>query len=74
MFEPVHGSAPDIAGKGICDRMARIPSATRNWNQAACTQTWRSEKKKRIAVERTLFDEGWHVQLWYLWIFCRTNW
>ena len=27
MFEPVHGSAPDIAGKGIADPTAAILSA-----------------------------------------------
>src|SRR5262249_57139730 len=27
MFEPVHGSAPDIAGKGIADPLAAILSA-----------------------------------------------
>ena len=27
MFEPVHGSAPDIAGKGIANPMAAILSA-----------------------------------------------
>jgi len=27
MFEPVHGSAPDIAGKGICNPIGQIWSA-----------------------------------------------
>ena len=27
MFEPIHGSAPDIAGKGIADPLASIWSA-----------------------------------------------
>jgi tartrate dehydrogenase/decarboxylase / D-malate dehydrogenase len=27
MFEPVHGSAPDIAGKGICNPVGAIGSA-----------------------------------------------
>jgi 3-isopropylmalate dehydrogenase len=27
MFEPVHGSAPDIAGKGVADPTAAIVSA-----------------------------------------------
>jgi tartrate dehydrogenase/decarboxylase/D-malate dehydrogenase len=27
MFEPVHGSAPDIAGKGIANPMAAVLSA-----------------------------------------------
>ncbi len=42
MFEPVHGSAPDIAGKGIADPLAAILSAALmldhlNENQAAVT-------------------------------------
>ena len=28
MFEPVHGSAPDIAGKGIADPAAAVLSAS----------------------------------------------
>ena len=28
MFEPVHGSAPDIAGKGIANPMAAVLSAS----------------------------------------------
>ena len=28
MFEPIHGSAPDIAGKGIADPLAAIWSAS----------------------------------------------
>ena len=28
MFEPVHGSAPDIAGKGVANPMAAILSAS----------------------------------------------
>jgi tartrate dehydrogenase/decarboxylase/D-malate dehydrogenase len=27
MFEPVHGSAPDIAGRGICNPIGQIWSA-----------------------------------------------
>ena len=29
MFEPVHGSAPDIAGKGVVNPLATILSAAR---------------------------------------------
>jgi tartrate dehydrogenase/decarboxylase/D-malate dehydrogenase len=28
MFEPIHGSAPDIAGKGIANPLAAIGAAT----------------------------------------------
>ncbi len=28
MFEPIHGSAPDIAGKGIADPLAAVWSAS----------------------------------------------
>lgn len=53
MFEPVHGSAPDIAGKGIANPIAAILSAAMmldhlNWPQAA--------ERIRKAVERTLAD------------------
>ena len=40
MFEPVHGSAPDIAGKGIANPLAAILSAGMlldhwDWRQSA---------------------------------------
>jgi tartrate dehydrogenase/decarboxylase/D-malate dehydrogenase len=51
MFEPVHGSAPDIAGKGIANPAAAILSA-------AFMLEWLGEKdaaeKVRKAVERVL--------------------
>ena len=28
MFEPIHGSAPDIAGKGVADPLATVWSAS----------------------------------------------
>lgn len=53
MFEPVHGSAPDIAGKGIANPVAAILSA-------AMMLDWLGEKacgdRIRAAVERTLAD------------------
>jgi len=51
LFEPVHGSAPDIAGQGICNPVAAILSA-------AMMLDWlnlREEAKRiRTAVEKTL--------------------
>ncbi len=53
MFEPVHGSAPDIAGKGIANPIAAILSAAMMldhlWFPAAAARI-------RRAVERTLAD------------------
>jgi tartrate dehydrogenase/decarboxylase/D-malate dehydrogenase len=53
LFEPVHGSAPDIAGKGIANPVAAILGA-------AMMLDWLNEKESaaRIqrAVERTLKD------------------
>lgn len=53
LFEPVHGSAPDIAGQGIANPVAAIQSAAMllDWldlKQAAATI--------RVAVERALAD------------------
>ncbi|MEX2175948.1 MAG: isocitrate/isopropylmalate family dehydrogenase [Pirellulaceae bacterium] len=53
MFEPVHGSAPDIAGQGIANPIAAILSAAMmldhlQWPAAAA--------RIRRAVERTLAD------------------
>lgn len=51
MFEPVHGSAPDIAGQGIANPIAAILSA-------AMLLEWLNEtaaaKRIRVAVEQTL--------------------
>ncbi len=44
LFEPVHGSAPDIAGKGIANPMAAILSA-------AMMLEWLGEKEAARAVE-----------------------
>jgi tartrate dehydrogenase/decarboxylase/D-malate dehydrogenase len=53
MFEPVHGSAPDIAGRGIANPIAAILSA-------AMMLDWLGERPAaatiRRAVERTLAD------------------
>jgi tartrate dehydrogenase/decarboxylase/D-malate dehydrogenase len=54
MFEPVHGSAPDIAGRGIANPVAAILSAAMMLDHlevpAAAAQI-------RRAVEKTLSDE-----------------
>ena len=47
MFEPVHGSAPDIAGKGIANPIAQI------WSGAMMLQHL-GEAKAAQAVERAL--------------------
>ena len=53
MFEPVHGSGPDIAGKGIANPIAAILSA-------AMMLDWLDERPAattiRRAVEQTLAD------------------
>ena len=47
MFEPVHGSAPDIAGKGIANPIAQI------WSGAMMLQHL-GELKAARAVEKAL--------------------
>jgi tartrate dehydrogenase/decarboxylase/D-malate dehydrogenase len=47
MFEPVHGSAPDIAGKGIANPIAQI------WSGAMMLQHL-GEAKAALAIERSL--------------------
>ncbi|MCH8045902.1 MAG: tartrate dehydrogenase [Planctomycetes bacterium] len=57
MFEPVHGSAPDIAGRGIANPVAMILSAAMmldHLEQSAAAQ------RIRAAVEQTLAD-GCHT-------------
>jgi isocitrate/isopropylmalate dehydrogenase len=53
MFEPVHGSAPDIAGRGIANPIAAILSAAMMLDhlELAAPAT-----RIRRAVERTLAD------------------
>jgi tartrate dehydrogenase/decarboxylase/D-malate dehydrogenase len=48
MFEPVHGSAPDIAGKGIANPVAQI------WSGAMMLEHL-GEKKAAHAVEQAIF-------------------
>jgi len=53
MFEPVHGSAPDIAGKGIANPIAAILSAAMMLDHL---QLPAAASRIRRAVERTLAD------------------
>jgi tartrate dehydrogenase/decarboxylase/D-malate dehydrogenase len=53
MFEPVHGSAPDIAGKGIANPIAAILSAAMMLDHL---QLPAAATRIRRAVERTLAD------------------
>jgi len=48
MFEPVHGSAPDIAGKGIANPVAQI------WSGAMMLEHF-GEKQAAHAVEQAIF-------------------
>jgi tartrate dehydrogenase/decarboxylase / D-malate dehydrogenase len=48
MFEPVHGSAPDIAGKGIANPVAQI------WSGAMMLEHL-GEKQAAHAVEQAIF-------------------
>ena len=51
MFEPVHGSAPDIAGQGIANPLAAILSAAMMLDHLALTA---AADRTRRAVEKTL--------------------
>ena len=55
MFEPVHGSAPDIAGKGIANPIAAILSAAMMLDHL---QQPAAAARIRRAVERTLAGGG----------------
>ena len=57
MFEPVHGSAPDIAGQGIANPVAAILSAGMMLDHLGFSD---SAKTIRMAVERSLAD-GCHT-------------
>ncbi len=47
MFEPVHGSAPDIAGKGIANPIGQI------WSGAMMLRHW-GEEQAADAIERAI--------------------
>jgi len=57
LFEPVHGSAPDIAGKGIANPMATILSAKMMLNYLG-EGKW-AEKIEKAVV--TVLKEGKHL-------------
>lgn len=57
MFEPVHGSAPDIAGKGIANPVAAILSAAMMLDHLELSS---AATRIRTAVERALAD-GQHT-------------
>lgn len=61
MFEPVHGSAPDIAGKGIANPIAAILSAAMlldHLGETASAQRIRAAVEKAIAVGARTPDLG----------------
>ena len=49
VFEPVHGSAPDIAGKGIANPIAQILSA-------GMMLDWLGEKQAAKALEASIVE------------------
>ena len=49
MFEPIHGSAPDIAGKGIANPIGQI------WSGAMMLRHF-GEEKAADAIERAIED------------------
>jgi 3-isopropylmalate dehydrogenase len=53
MFEPVHGSAPDIAGKGIANPLAAILSVAMMLDHLNLPA---AAERVRRAVSRTLAD------------------
>ena len=55
MFEPVHGSAPDIAGKGIANPIGQI------WSAAMMLEHLSQEEAAQAivtAIENVLRDSG----------------
>ncbi len=52
MYEPVHGSAPDIAGQGIANPLATIMSAAMMMRYSLCGEE--AAKKIEAAVDRAL--------------------
>jgi tartrate dehydrogenase/decarboxylase/D-malate dehydrogenase len=58
MFEPVHGSAPDIAGKGIANAIAQIWSGAMMLQHLGETKAARAVEK---AIEETLAQAELHT-------------
>ncbi|WKD57792.1 3-isopropylmalate dehydrogenase [Corynebacterium capitovis DSM 44611] len=50
MFEPVHGSAPDIAGRGVADPVAMILSV-------AMMLRWLGDEDNAVRIERAVEEE-----------------
>ena len=55
MFEPVHGSAPDIAGKNLADPTATVMSVAMLLDHMGLAQAAREVEK---AVAQDLFNRG----------------
>jgi homoisocitrate dehydrogenase len=60
VFEPVHGSAPDIAGRGIANPLAAIASAALMLDQLGETERAR---RVRAAIDTTLRAHVWTPDL-----------
>jgi 3-isopropylmalate dehydrogenase len=56
VFQPAHGSAPDIAGQGIANPIAMILSAALMLDWLAHPETVRGAAMMREAIERVLVD------------------
>lgn len=59
LYEPVHGSAPDIAGKNIANPLASISSVAMMFNYSF--QMKKAAELIELAVEKTLLD-GYRTQ------------
>ncbi len=58
MFEPVHGSAPDIAGQGIADPRAAILSAALLLDDLGYAAEARRRAPRRLTRPRTPAQRG----------------
>ena len=58
VFEPVHGSAPELAGKGIANPLAQILSAALMLRYAFAEDRAASRIEEAV---RTVLDEGWRT-------------
>ncbi|HZH82109.1 MAG TPA: isocitrate/isopropylmalate family dehydrogenase, partial [Phototrophicaceae bacterium] len=54
MFEPVHGSAPDIAGKGIANPLAAVVSASMMLDHLGLSE---AARKIDASIEKLLAEE-----------------
>jgi 3-isopropylmalate dehydrogenase len=59
VFQPSHGSAPDIAGEGIANPVATILSAALMLEWLECPETLKGAARIRAAVE-TVFEDPAH--------------